>query len=169
MSSSTALAVVSLLVMASLSLPSGASAAVAPPRPRGATTAAAFLSAVNDARAMSGVPPLSWNATVAQNAKAQVTWLRASGGCDLGQIDRLPPPKFGGMTFFIAQGRPTPADAVSSWMSERQWYDHGAKTCAAGQVCGDYTLLVQQASRQLGCAVVACASGWALMACEYAA
>ncbi|GJN11822.1 hypothetical protein PR202_ga30047 [Eleusine coracana subsp. coracana] len=135
--------------------------------PRGAATTAAFLSAINDARGTAGAPPLSWNATVAQNAKAQVSWLRTSGECDLGQIKRSPVPQIGGLTFHRGYGRQAPSDAVSSWASERQWYDHDAKTCATGKQCGDYTMVVDSAWKQLGCAVVACAPAGALMACEY--
>ncbi|GJN27915.1 hypothetical protein PR202_gb15980 [Eleusine coracana subsp. coracana] len=163
-SSFTTLTVLSLvLAMTSLSSssspPSEASDYTGPRPirvPRGVATTAAFLSAINDARGKVGAPSLSWNSTVAQNAKAQVSWLRTSGGCDLGQIKRSPVPQIGGLTFHHGYGRQAPADAVSAWASERQWYDHDAKTCTPGKQCGDYTMVVDPAWKQLGCAVVAC-------------
>ncbi|GJN11824.1 hypothetical protein PR202_ga30049 [Eleusine coracana subsp. coracana] len=130
MSSFAAVTALSLLTVASLlSLPSAEASR------RGELAAAEFLSAINTARAEVSVQPLSWNATVAQNAKA----------CR----------------------QRTPADAVRLWVDERQWYDRSSNTCMAGKQCRNYKLVVKRAWQQLGCAVVACAAGGELMACEY--
>ncbi|RLM74966.1 pathogenesis-related protein 1C-like [Panicum miliaceum] len=171
MSSLAFLTVLSLLALAATPPSDAASAAVAPPpvrAPRGPANVAQFLSAINAARADVGVPPLSWNATVAQRAKLHVTWLRASAGCDLSKKERDPTRFDEAMTFFRGyNGRPTPADAVATWLSERPWYNRGADTCAAGQECGNYKLVVAPDFRQLGCALVACPSGGAVAACGY--
>ncbi|CAN6332525.1 unnamed protein product [Urochloa humidicola] len=91
MSSSTYLTILSLLAL-SLAAASASPPSAPPPRrvPRGPATAVQFLSAVNDARADAGVPPLSWNATVAQWTKLHVSWLRDSAGCNLNQTFRDP-------------------------------------------------------------------------------
>ncbi|RCV32937.1 hypothetical protein SETIT_7G043300v2 [Setaria italica] len=173
MSSLTYLTVLSLLALAA-SPPSGASADVAAPSPRraprGPAIAAQFLSLINAVRADAGVPPLSWNATAAQRAKLHASWLRDSAGCDLDQKERAPVRVEMGtaMTWYRGyDGRPTPADAVALWLTERPWYDRAADTCAAGQECGNYRLVVKPEWRQLGCALVACPSGGAVAACAY--
>ncbi|CAL5017951.1 unnamed protein product [Urochloa decumbens] len=175
MSSSTYLTILSLLALSvadSASPPSAPSVAIAAPPPRGAprgpATAAQFLSLINDARADAGAPPLSWNATVAQRAKLHVSWLRDSGGCDLKQTSRDPIRLQMSMTWYQRpSGRPSPADAVATWLAERPWYDRAADACVAGKACGSYKILVTQEWRQLGCAMVTCPSGGGVAACGY--
>ncbi|VAI71685.1 unnamed protein product [Triticum turgidum subsp. durum] len=48
------------------------------------------------------------------------------------------------------------ADAVNAWVGEKQDYDYGSNTCAAGKVCGHYTQVVWRASTSIGCARVVC-------------
>ncbi|XP_040378978.1 pathogenesis-related protein PRMS-like [Oryza brachyantha] len=162
-----------LAVILSLLALSSAAAAVVP---RGPTTVAKFLSAVNDVRRQAGAPPLAWNATVARRAKQSAVWLRSSGGCDLAQNGRDPSGNTGGArTYFLRGGRRvSPKDAVWSWAEERRWYDAGTGACAAGKQCGDYRIMVRPASTQLGCAVAVCASSVSgsgsdktIMVCEY--
>ncbi|PUZ46462.1 hypothetical protein GQ55_7G080200 [Panicum hallii var. hallii] len=171
MSFLTYITILSLLALADTPPSDAASTAVAPPplrAPRGPATVAQFLSAINAARADAGVLPLSWNTTVAQRAKLQLSWLRASAGCDLSKKDGYPTRFHEAMTFFRGpNSRPTPADAVATWVSERQWYDRGTDACAPGQECGSYKLVVALEWRQLGCALVACPSGGAVAACAY--
>ncbi|TVU13467.1 hypothetical protein EJB05_40525, partial [Eragrostis curvula] len=165
----SSLTVLSLLLLAMAAAPSLLSEAssVEPRVPRGVATAEAFRSAINEARANVSVPLVSWNATVARAAKAQVSWVRSSGGCDPAQVDKSPVPLVWSTTSYTSPDRRTPSDAVWSWVSERQWYDHASNTCAAGKQCGDYTIVVKRAWQQVGCALVACASGGTVMACDY--
>ncbi|CAL5033196.1 unnamed protein product [Urochloa decumbens] len=173
MSSLTYLTVLSLLALSAASTATSAAAISAtvtapPPRraPRGPAIAAQFLSAINAARADAGVPPLSWNATVAQRAKLHVSWLRDSAGCELNQTSR---DSIGSetMIWFRGYDRPSPADVVALWVSQRPWYDRGADACVAGKVCGSYQIVVTPTLRQLGCALVACPSRGAVAACVY--
>ncbi|CAO2041858.1 unnamed protein product [Urochloa humidicola] len=176
MSSLTYLTVLSLLALSAAASPPspavGSAVAAAPPRraPRGPAIAAQFLSAVNDARADAGVPPLSWNTTVAQWAKLHVSWLRDSAGCDLNQKSRDPNRlKMSGTWFRGPDGHPSPADVVASIVTERQWYDRATDACVAGKECGSYQILVTPRWRQLGCAMVACPSRGVVALCEYSA
>ncbi|CAN6242275.1 unnamed protein product [Urochloa humidicola] len=169
----TVLSFLALSAAASPPSPGVASAvAVPPPRraPRGSSTAAQFLSAINDARANAGVPPLSWNATMAQWAKLHVSWLRDAAGCDLDQTSRDPIQFKMFVSWFRGyNGHPSPADVVASFVTERQWYDRAADACVAGKECGTYKRLVTPRWRQLGCAMVACRSGGAVALCGYLA
>ncbi|CAN6242274.1 unnamed protein product [Urochloa humidicola] len=174
MSSLTYLTVLSLLALSAAASPPssavGSAIAAPPPRrtPRGPATAAQFLSAVNDARADAGVPPLSWNTTVAQWTKLHVSWLRDSAGCDLNQKSRDPIRFKMFMTWFRApDGHPSPAEVVASIVTERQWYDRATDSCVAGKECGSYQILVTPRWRQLGCAMVACPSGGVVALCGY--
>ncbi|CAN6248001.1 unnamed protein product [Urochloa humidicola] len=177
MSSLTYLTVLALLALSAAASPPspalGSAVAAAPPRraPRGPTIAAQFLSAVNDARADAGVPPLSWNTTVAQWAKLHVSWLRDSAGCDLNQKSRDPIRFKMSRTWFQLNGRrrASPAEVVALWVTERQWYDRAADACVAGKECGSYQILVTPRWRQLGCAMIACPSRGVVALCEYSA
>ncbi|EAZ30101.1 hypothetical protein OsJ_14162 [Oryza sativa Japonica Group] len=147
-----AVAVLSLLALANSNhLPAASVSAAAglgrSAIPRGHIAAMKFLYAVNDVRHQAGAPPLEWSGAAARHSKERATWLRGPGG-DGGS-------------------RASPEDAVRLWADERRWYDAGARACAAGKQCGDYEIMVQPASKQLGCAVAVCASRKTIMVCEY--
>ncbi|CAL5048905.1 unnamed protein product [Urochloa decumbens] len=172
MSSITYLAVLSLLALSAASTvtsPAAISATIMapPPRraPRGPAIAAQFLSAINAARVYAGVPPPSWNATVAQRAKLHVSWLRNSARCELNQTSRTRSARR--LIWFRGYDRPSPADVVALRVSERPWYDRGANACVAGKVCGSSQIVVMPTLRQLGCALVACPSRGAVAACVF--
>ncbi|BAS88414.1 pathogenesis-related protein PRMS [Oryza sativa Japonica Group] len=171
-----AVAVLSLLALANSNhLPAASVSAAAglgrSAIPRGHIAAMKFLYAVNDVRHQAGAPPLEWSGAAARHSKERATWLRGPGGCDLqAQKGGDPAPAHGGaVTYFLSDGgsRASPEDAVRLWADERRWYDAGARACAAGKQCGDYEIMVQPASKQLGCAVAVCASRKTIMVCEY--
>lgn len=172
-----AVAVLSLLALANSNHLPAASVSAAAGRgrsaiPRGHIAAMKFLYAVNDVRQQAGAPALERRGGAARLAKERATWLRGPGGCDLqAQKGRdVPAPANGGaVTYFLSDGggRASPEDAVRVWADERRWHDAGARACAAGKQCGDYEIMVQPASKQLGCAVAVCASRKTIMVCEY--
>ena len=61
----------------------------------------------------------------------------------------------------------TPADAVNSWVSEKQYYDYNLNTCVQGEKCGHYTQVVWKNSQKLGCACVKCDDGAIFITCNY--
>eukprot|EP01018_Ginkgo_biloba_P006481 Gb_20955 [translate_table: standard] len=73
-----------------------------------------------------------------------------------------------GENIFWGKGRDfSAADAVGSWVNEKQYYDYSTNTCAAGQVCGHYTQVVWRNSVKLGCARVVCNDGGIFIICNY--
>lgn len=120
-----------------------------------------FVSAHNAARAAVGVGPVSWDSTVA--AYAQNYANQRIGDCRL--VHSGGP--YGENLFWGSGADFTAADAVKSWVDEKQWYDYDSNTCAAGKVCGHYTQVVWRASTSIGCARVKCNSGAIFIICNY--
>ncbi|WOL14001.1 pathogenesis-related protein PRB1-3 [Canna indica] len=125
-------------------------------------TAQDFLDAHNSARASVGVAPIAWDDTVAAyasnyaNQRAADCSLVHSGG------------PYGENIFWGSSGGDwTASDAVSAWVSEKQYYDYNSNTCADGQVCGHYTQVVWANSVKLGCARVVCNDGGVFITCNY--
>jgi pathogenesis-related protein 1 len=63
----------------------------------------------------------------------------------------------------------TAANAVRSWVSENQWYDHSSNSCltSAGKSCGHYTQVVWRPSTKIGCARVVYNNGATSIRCNY--
>ncbi|KAG1348128.1 Pathogenesis-related protein 1 [Cocos nucifera] len=120
-----------------------------------------FVSAHNSARAAVGVGPVSWNDTVA--AYAQDYAKQRAGDCQLVHSDG----PYGENLFGGSGADYTAADAVNSWVSEKQYYDYSSNTCAEGQVCGHYTQVVWRDSTNIGCARVVCNNGGIFITCNY--
>nr|XP_020164341.1 pathogenesis-related protein PRMS-like [Aegilops tauschii subsp. strangulata] len=147
---------VAILLLALVS-PSPAAASIPGTSNNGAAVAAPsvptvtqFLQAHNDARREVGVAPLTWNSTLEQDAE------RYAGR--LGIRCKLEP----------LNGYNDGAAVTGSWVYERQSYDHRANTCAPGKVCGSYTQVVWNTTRELGCARRTCRSSRDTVAvCRY--
>ncbi|XP_008796970.1 pathogenesis-related protein PRB1-3-like [Phoenix dactylifera] len=120
-----------------------------------------FVSAHNAARAAVGVGSVSWDDTVAAyaqnyaNQRISDCQLKHSGG------------PYGENLFGGSGADFTAADAVNSWVDEKQWYDYNTNTCAAGHECGHYTQVVWRDSTNIGCARVTCNSGAIFIICDY--
>ncbi|XP_057824770.1 pathogenesis-related protein 1C [Cryptomeria japonica] len=120
-----------------------------------------FLSPHNDARSQVGVGPLVWDDTVAAYAQNYANQrmadcaLQHSGG------------QYGENIFWGQGAEFSPADAVNSWVSEKQYYDYNSNSCAQGEECGHYTQVVWRNSQKLGCARVKCNDGAIFITCNY--
>ncbi|KAG6417449.1 hypothetical protein SASPL_119609 [Salvia splendens] len=114
-----------------------------------------FLGGHNRVRAEVGIPPLEWNATVADYAQ------KRSDDCNQ-ELSMGPY----GENLFMGQGQVSAVDTVSVWASERPNYDHASNTCKGGS-CLHYTQVVWRASTQLGCALQPCRNGWIFVICNY--
>jgi len=72
----------------------------------------------------------------------------------------------------------TPADAVTLWAAEAQYYDYASNTCSAPTppgTCGHYTQVVWRDTTALGCGVQLCTMNspftgftmWTFVVCDY--
>jgi hypothetical protein len=122
-----------------------------------------FLNPHNAARSQLGLPPLVWDATLAQYADWWANERRVNGNCQL-QHSNGP---YGENIFWGGGSSWTPADAVNSFLSEKQYYDYASNTCQAGKQCGHYTQIVWRDTKRLGCARVVCQSSDVFITCNY--
>ncbi|XP_020095716.1 pathogenesis-related protein PRB1-3-like [Ananas comosus] len=121
-----------------------------------------FLNPHNAARASVRVGPLRWDNNLA--AYAQNYANHRSGDCAL--IHSGGP--YGENIFWGSSGRKwSAADAVASWVAEKQFYDYRSNTCASRKVCGHYTQVVWAKSVSVGCATVTCNNGGTFIICSY--
>lgn len=141
-----------------------------------------FLCAHNDARAnvspppLSPLPPLGWNADLAEVAQAyaeKCTWEHnADRSSDYAAI--AGGDVYIGENLYVSSALTvTPFDAVAAWAGEDQFYDYAANTCAAGKVCGHYTQVVWGETLEVGCGVADCQNvagldKATLVVCDYA-
>jgi pathogenesis-related protein 1 len=110
-------------------------------------------------RSQVNVAGLSWNNDLAKEA---AKWGKViAENCDLEHSDM----NYGENLFWSTY----PADAstfVDSWASEQKDYNAQTNKCKSGAVCGHYTQIVWRNTTQVGCAMVACKSGY-IWVCEY--
>ncbi|KAI5080426.1 hypothetical protein GOP47_0003609 [Adiantum capillus-veneris] len=116
-----------------------------------------FLEAHNVERESVGVAGLVWDGEVAAYAQSYAEQQRDNDACaDLQHSDG----SYGENLYWASAVSIAPADAVNSWISEKQFYDYQANSCAAGEnMCNHYTQVVWADSIRLGCASVACNNG----------
>ncbi|OEL16268.1 Pathogenesis-related protein 1 [Dichanthelium oligosanthes] len=121
----------------------------------------------NKARDDVEVGPVSWDNSVA--AFAQSYAAKRQGDCKP-DLSGGGPNGYGEIIFWGAAGAAdwSASDAVGSWVSEKQFYDHASNTCAAGQTCGAYTQVVWNTSTAIGCARFVCDNGGGFfITCNY--
>lgn len=123
-------------------------------------------------------PPLvdfTWDAALAQVAydyASMCTWghndARSADYAALGGSGYI------GENIAAGRGRQIPA-VVDAWMSEHEFYDYDANTCADGEACGHYTQIAWAQTTRIGCAEVQCPtimglgfSNAQLQVCNYA-
>lgn len=125
-----------------------------------------IVDAHNAARAAVGVGPVSWDATVAAWAQSWVDQFSAS--CQPMHSPAGRP--YGENIYWGSDVNLTGVDAVNSWVSEMQYYDHATNSCSApaGKSCGHYTQVVWRDSTAIGCGSVLCDGGaGAIVICSY--
>ena len=109
-----------------------------------------YVSPHNSVRAAVGVAGVGWSTTL--QAYAQNYANQRIGDCKLQHSGG----RYGENIFWGGGSGWTAADAVKLWASEKQDYDYGSNTCAAGKQCGHYTQIVWRATMSIGCARVVC-------------
>ncbi|KAJ8465138.1 hypothetical protein OPV22_027690 [Ensete ventricosum] len=121
----------------------------------------AFVNAHNSARAAVGVGPVSWDPVVA--AYAQIYANRHIGDCLL--VHSGGP--YGENLFWGSNANFTAADAVKTWVGEKQYYNYDRNSCTGNRYCGHYTQVVWRDSTAIGCARVRCDTGATFIICNY--
>lgn len=105
-----------------------------------------MLAAHNEVRARLDVPPLRWSNRLAASAQDWAVRLLEEG-----QFYHRPHPVFGENLFEITGGRASADMVVSDWAGEARDYSYRANTCRG--VCGHYTQIIWNSTREVGCAV----------------
>jgi hypothetical protein len=122
---------------------------------------AGITAAHNRVRARVGVPPLRWNSQLAEVARR---WANACVDRDAprgmldhssGRSDLFPGP-LGENLHATTAPVPDPVQAVEDWAAEAKDYDREGNACRGGAMCGHYTQVVWQSTREVGCAVGSC-------------
>ena len=126
-----------------------------------------FVAAHNQARSgpldpppSPALPPVSWDAVLADSAYNYLAKCRSSDGnmvehnaSRTSDYAALGGSGYVGENIYASQGsRATPTDAVDLWMSEASAYDYATNSGSAGH----YTQVVWRASVRIGCAIVSC-------------
>lgn len=124
--------------------------------------ASQFLAPHNVARLALRLPPLLWDTKLARYAQ----WYANQRRFDCALKHSSGP--YGENIFWGSGHDWTPAQAVTAWVSERQWYNYWANSCTNGQECGHYTQIVWSTTRRVGCARVNCfGDRGVFMTCNY--
>lgn len=118
-----------------------------------------MLDAHNRVRTRVGVPKLVWSRRLAAYASDWAARLLAGR-----QFAHRPDSEYGENLFAISGGRLSPSKVVSEWASESRDYDLRLNYCNG--VCGHYTQIVWDGTRQVGCGV-AKGGGREIWVCNY--
>ena len=127
----------------------------------------AFVDAHNQARSgpltpppSPPLPPVSWDAVLADSAYAYALGCQGSGGLLSHNANRtadyaaLGGSGYVGENIYGSSGRAvTPAAAVTAWMSEASSYDYNSGDIGDA---GHYTQIVWRTTARIGCAIVDC-------------
>lgn len=126
--------------------------------------AAEFVTAHNNARALVGVPGVTYSTVLEASAQAWVNQLKATNNCGLLHSTG----GYGENLYAIWGGTATPTQVVASWTAEKPAYNYATNTCAVGSTCGHYTQIVWRNTTQIGCALATCpAISQQVWACQY--
>ncbi|KAE8008203.1 hypothetical protein FH972_004740 [Carpinus fangiana] len=113
-------------------------------------------------RAEVGVPPLTWNHTLAAYAQKYANTRIKT--CELEHSD------YNSVNYgeCIVEGWEDlkPKDAVAAWAKEKPNYDYKSNSCVNGE-CGHYTQLVWRDTKVIGCARAKCRNNWMFVTCNY--
>ncbi|KAG5023242.1 hypothetical protein JHK82_019144 [Glycine max] len=101
-----------------------------------------FFNVHNAARSQVGVPPLTWDNTLAAFAQS-----------------------YANLRNVIANLSTHADHTVRAWVNEKANYDYNSNTCSS--VCGHYTQVVWRNSLRVGCAKVRCDNGSTFIICCY--
>ena len=107
----------------------------------------------NKWRAKVGSPPLRWSDSLAEVAQDWSDQLKKTRGC---KMKHRQPNQFGENIYWSKNKRPDSEDVVNSWASEIEWYDYPTNRCQTSKVCGHYTQVVWNSTKEVGCGIGIC-------------
>jgi len=113
----------------------------------------------NTVRAQVGTSPLTWSDRLAAVAQEWANGLLASG-----KFVHSHNPDYGENLYEIRGAAATPAVVVKAFADESRDYDYRSNSCRS--VCGHYTQVVWNDTKEVGCAV-ARGGGREVWVCEY--
>ena len=61
----------------------------------------------------------------------------------------------------------TDKQVVQSWYDEVKWFNYDTNSCQKGKICGHYTQVIWNTTKELGCAAVSCDDFSQAWICEY--
>lgn len=113
-----------------------------------------------------GVPNLKWSSEAAKIAQSWANSLKTNNNCDMKHNpDRG---NFGENIFWSKGYEPTTTEVVDSWGEEVDYYNYSNNTCQTGKVCGHYTQVVWEDTKEVGCGKVSCDGREQIWVCNYA-
>ena len=121
----------------------GESAAGSPPL---SSLAHEMVAEHNAVRSRVGTAPLKWSEPLARVAQEWADRLMQNG-----QFVHSHNPKYGENLYEISEGTATPGLVVKAWADEVADFDYRSNSCRG--VCGHYTQIVWNDTREVGCAV----------------
>jgi len=107
-----------------------------------------MLSAHNQWRQRTGIPPLAWSDDLAKYAQSWANHLAS----DNFQLYHRPNNPYGENLTWAAHQQLSPTQVVNMWGDEIKHYNYDTNRCSA--VCGHYTQLVWENTTEVGCANV---------------
>jgi uncharacterized protein YkwD len=121
-----------------------------------------FLIPQNIARAAVGLRPLVWDDKLTHYAQWYANQRR--NDCALEHSNG----PYGENIFWGSGVGWNPAQAVSAWVDEKQFYNYWHNSCVDGEMCGHYTQVVWGSTTKVGCASVVCSDDkGTFMTCNY--
>lgn len=123
-----------------------------------------FLDAHNKARLDEGLPPFTYDQTLADYARKHA--LSHARDCALKHSDG----PYGENLFWGNAAKSlvwTPKDAVYAWVKEKKYYNRKTNTCMPRQKCGHYTQIIWRDTKKVGCALSNCKGKSTYIVCEY--
>ncbi|MED6212321.1 hypothetical protein PIB30_082234 [Stylosanthes scabra] len=123
-----------------------------------------YLKGHNHARASVGVQPLKWNQPL--QGVAQRFLNKHVEDCLEGQLSAVASRYYGQNNAHNLVSEITVAEAVASWVEQKQYYDYHTNSCN-GADCRCYTQVVWRNSTHIGCDRVRCRNGGTLVTCIY--
>ncbi len=133
-----------------------------------------ITAAHNRVRSAHGLSSLSWSNRLANIAQDWADHLATNNSCRMRHRSNN---RYGENLYWhsalrFSSGKRevmsvSPNRVVKSWASEKQHYNLNRNRCNSGQICGHYTQLVWQSTRQVGCAMTVCPDKGQIWVCNY--